>query len=424
MNLSKYVYTTDSGDHKYTLLYNYVNGVSIKYAKCDFSSINLFLKNETINNFLHDQSFFCDSMVDCDSLFQKERSEELRLIILAHQNCNFRCTYCYEKFEKNGMNTQVEANIIQFVENELSQRKIKTLIVSWFGGEPMLGLSSIKNLSEKIIELCKKWQVIYLSDITTNGYNLTEKNLKILKKHKIRTFQVTLDGPQEYHDKQRPSRSGRGTFNKIINNLVTLQKVFEEVICIIRINVGPNNYSIMDKFIDELLTIFGNDDRFLISFENIGSWGEQEVTCLKDKVSIELMKKTLDKGGNVIPISWELSPNRVCYASSPKSFVIGVDGLIYKCTVALYDDLNIIGQLDNHGNLNLDERKYKLWIEDEIPHQKCTDCIAFPSCRKMSCPFNRIKNHDLSCRYSTEDIGELLKILDKQDLIQYRINLN
>lgn len=39
----------------------------------------------------------------------------MRLILLVHENCNFRCTYCYETFEKNKMDLKTVNGIINFI---------------------------------------------------------------------------------------------------------------------------------------------------------------------------------------------------------------------------------------------------------------------------------------------------------------------
>ncbi|HHT7803569.1 TPA: hypothetical protein ACT2HZ_001149 [Streptococcus suis] len=63
----------------------------------------------------------------------------LEFTILTHGDCNFRCKYCYEKFENIAMSRETEDAILRFAEEQLSTGKYKFFKVAWFGGEPLLG---------------------------------------------------------------------------------------------------------------------------------------------------------------------------------------------------------------------------------------------------------------------------------------------
>ena len=80
--------------------------------------------------------------------------------------------YCYEKFENIKMSRETEIAIVEFTEKLLSESTFKSLHVSWFGGEPLLGLKTIKNLSKKFISICFQNGLDYSASITTNGYLL------------------------------------------------------------------------------------------------------------------------------------------------------------------------------------------------------------------------------------------------------------
>ncbi|WP_395315058.1 radical SAM protein [Streptococcus suis] len=104
----------------------------------------------------------------------------LEFTILTHGDCNFRCKYCYEKFENISMSRETEDAILRFAEEQLSTGKYKIFKVSWFGGEPLLGYRTIQYLSEKFKEICYRLNVEYLAIITTNGYLLSLNKLKKL----------------------------------------------------------------------------------------------------------------------------------------------------------------------------------------------------------------------------------------------------
>ena len=109
-------------------------------------------------------------------------------------------------------------NIKKFVSNEL--HKHSKLTVAWFGGEPLLAMDIIEDLSLYFLDICAKLKKPYFSMMTTNGYLLTPKNIDKLKKCHITGYQITLDGLSNTHNRQRVGINGNGTWEQIISNLI------------------------------------------------------------------------------------------------------------------------------------------------------------------------------------------------------------
>ena len=86
----------------------------------------------------------------------------LSLTIAPTMACNFRCVYCFEQghYGNKSMDKKTQESIIQFVEKQISN--IKRLNIVWYGGEPLLALPVVENLSLKFIELCKTHNVQYV----------------------------------------------------------------------------------------------------------------------------------------------------------------------------------------------------------------------------------------------------------------------
>ncbi len=144
----------------------------------------------------------------------------LQLVIMPTEQCNFRCRYCYETFEKPKMSISIQNAIIKYVQKNISN--YMGLSVSWFGGEPLMALDVIEYLSENFLRICKAAKRVYMSGITTNGYDLTADIFKQLYKFKILSYQITLDGYRSQHDNQRILADGSGTFDRIVNNLIEI----------------------------------------------------------------------------------------------------------------------------------------------------------------------------------------------------------
>jgi len=70
--------------------------------------------------------FFIDESIDERKLVKKildfERTNAgANLTIMPHENCNFRCTYCYEDFARNKMTNEVVSEIKNYVKNNIAQ---------------------------------------------------------------------------------------------------------------------------------------------------------------------------------------------------------------------------------------------------------------------------------------------------------------
>lgn len=89
----------------------------------------------------------------------------------------------------------------------------------WFGGEPLLRFAQLRRLSERFLALDFRR---YSASLITNGYLLDADKAALLDELAIREVQITLDGPEEVHDRRRTLVSGGGTFRRILENIDAL----------------------------------------------------------------------------------------------------------------------------------------------------------------------------------------------------------
>ena len=149
--------------------------------------------------------------------------------------------------------------------------------MSWFGGEPLLGYKEIIELSTRLNAYAEENHIIYSSDMTTNGYLLSETFLdQLVNLAKVTNYQVTVDGSREGHEYQRVLRNGKGSYNKIIENLKNAAKTNLRFNIVIRLNVSKDNYKYIKDFLINDGAIFKNDKRFFLIFRNVGDWGNGE----------------------------------------------------------------------------------------------------------------------------------------------------
>lgn len=325
---------------------------------------------------------------------EQYRSDVLELILLASEDCNFRCPYCYEDFARGTMLPEVRTGVKKLVEQRISS--LSRLSISWFGGEPLYGFEALEDLAPFFVEIAERHSVRYDSIMTTNGYLLTPDVADKLLRWKINRFQITLDGPPECHDHTRPTRDGDGTFERIFENLKSMSQRPDPFQIDIRVNFDKNNHPKISGFLDLLSEAFEGDSRFRMRFRGVGKWGgkndEELETCGLNApdLELEMKKEAAEKGLGLADDIRQVKGMgaQVCYAARPYNFIVGASGQLMKCTVDLdKKDRNIVGHLGESGEFTIDEDKLALWTEPAFEKDtKCKKCVVLPVCQGIYCP--------------------------------------
>lgn len=369
-------------------------------------------RREGLVGYLADKGFLVEEGVNEYRRIQYEagrqqyRNDVLQLILLASEDCNFRCTYCYEKFARGTMQPWVRTAVKRLVEKRLPS--MKQLRVSWFGGEPLYGFDAIQDLGPFFVEAAERASIGYSSDMTTNAYLLTPDVADRLLAWKIADFQITIDGPAEFHDCSRPTRDGQGTFQTIFENLKALHRRPEPFKATLRVNFDRNNHPHLDSFFELVERELGDDSRFKLRFRAVGRWGGPNdgdlAVCGEDegqKIQRELEEAARLRNLNVEGGLKEINRfgSEVCYAARPYNFIVGASGKLMKCTILLDEkDYNVVGRITEDGDLDLDRDKMALWTEPAFESDaKCQKCVVLPLCQGTHCPLVRIEDNKSPC---------------------------
>ncbi|MEO1368023.1 MAG: radical SAM protein [Acidobacteriota bacterium] len=318
------------------------------------------------------------------------------LIILPTEQCNFRCTYCYEDFEIGKMSPETIRGLRRLIEARVPH--IEALRLSWFGGEPLVAKDIVLEISEFALELCQRHGISLKGGLTTNGYLLKRPLFERLLSLHQRQFQISLDGDRDAHDTTRLRADGKGTFDRIWANLLELRGCDQDFEVLLRLHVTDSNYESLASLCHEIHEHFGDDSRFTPHFHdvrNLGGDGGKTVKLFDPEVydrQIAELGRILAFGGRgesgggkmritAAPMLGSESSNFVlyepggggeadggpdrpyiCYASKPNSLLIRADGRVGKCTVALNDSRNDIGTLQEDGTVALDHDKLGPWV--------------------------------------------------------------
>ena len=374
------------------------------------------LKNNLIaGGFLLDDDVDEKQSLRYNMLRQRYNTSTLTLTIVPTADCNFRCSYCYEKksIQELDMSEHVQERLVGFVRQQASV--ISTLSITWYGGEPMLALDTIESLTGKFKKICEEFNVRFYAAIVTNGYLLTEENIKILKLLDIRSIQITLDGPPEVHNKRRHLADGSPTFDRIIENLKAAKGLLSCSVAV-RINTDKKN----SERVDEVISIL--EENGLLDFVNpyLGYVQNSNDTysnmlCLPlgefaetDLVFKQRMSKHNDQ---LLLSSYPHLRGCFCSADSLNSYVVNADGSLCKC----WNDVGIAGKRTAsliEGEQINPSSLFEYMLYDPTDEEECAECKYLPICMG-GCPSRRLENSEGRCDIMKYKMSDYMKILPK-----------
>ncbi|WP_225827171.1 radical SAM protein [Streptomyces naphthomycinicus] len=296
-------------------------------------------------------------------------NDSLHLILLPTEQCNFRCTYCYEDFSTGRMPGSVVEGVKQLIDRRLDG--LRSLDVSWFGGEPLLALPVVEEVSDHIVRrAATRPELACTAEMTTNGYTLDAATVERLAGLGIRRYQISLDGPREMHDRSRVRADGKESFARIWNNLLDIKDSAAHVHVSLRIHLTAANLVGMPDFLVQIRETFLRDARFSVRLkpvEHLGGPNDRNIGIVPNKDRSRVLAQLtaiVSVGDSGDPDSSGSLTDQVgvCYASLPDSLVIRADGSVGKCTVALTDPANTIGRLHPDGSLSIDNSLLRPWL--------------------------------------------------------------
>lgn len=315
----------------------------------------------------------------------------LGLTICPSMGCNFDCPYCFENHFPGKMSADVQDDIVALAERLLDTSRSRTFAVTWFGGEPLLAPDVIESLSRRLIAVVEEHGAEYDAGIITNGYLLTQENVRMLDEFKVRSAQVTLDGMREAHDATRHLAGGGPTFDRIVENLRAPIPFRVNV----RHNVHAGNRDQVEEleaFVKKLAEESGNDIRYypapVSGSEVADARGEQ----------VNLLCGGTDSEVGIKQDASRFSAGRGHYCGAQNMWCMGIDdkGNLQKCWEAVDKPEYSFGTAHdwNPGNplataSNPDNLTKYLNTAGPVPDDECRDCVWLPVCAG-GCPHKRL----------------------------------
>ena len=375
------------------------------------------------DNFLREQMLSCGFLVPADRdelstlrsryLQSQSNRDTLAVTIMPTDACNFNCFYCFQDKKSIHMSSDTANALVNFIDSKLSG--VKTLKVTWFGGEPLLAINLIQSLSHSLRQLAKKHSCVYEAFIITNGYLLNDSYIQILSQCQIRTVQISLDGDKSTHDSRRFLTNGEHSFNVILRNLKALLERDFNVSC--RINLDrsnlhsiPNILSTLSHFLGSLKSKLTLSFALILPFAHLDKWDSNLCLSIEDfSACVSNFSDCMAELGFNIPDLYPFYPtpkNTFCAAVWHNSFLIRPDGSIGKCfdcNLSVGDVWHGIAH-DSATQSNLSQ-----WLDfNPFDDLECKNCTVLPLCFG-SCPFFRIFRKKKLCLKWKADLSTSLR---------------
>jgi uncharacterized protein len=385
------------------ILYNTLTG-SLMWCNKEFTKAYLRLKetnlisdsllreiiyDEKILNKLKDEIFVVPDHFDelsvirqaQDIIQNKDLSTNVEFIV--SYDCNLSCKYCYAIRKNSEMSPTVAEEAATFAINLAKERRSKTMMVQFIGGEPLLNKTAIDIISSKMLEFKDTHEIIMGTSLTTNGVLLEKSSLESIRKLGPIQVQITIDGPEEIHNRRRPLKGGN-SFKEIITNIIECQNYIDELV--IRINVDYENITHVSTLLNYLLK--NNIEKISLTiiptFSHTDKSSHYGCHCFsKDDLVSELRTVWAEALSLGFPPSWNPYPTFMsCGVVLPGSIAIDPYGDIYKCAAAYGDKSYSVGNIsigiDSSPGSMYDsyiKRDSKLLLSSE-----CSQCTSFPIC--------------------------------------------
>jgi uncharacterized protein len=321
--------------------------------------------------------------------YEKLKRKEWIIAIATTLNCNFSCSYCFQNKTNKNMSIPIATKIIEYIKNQKYPLG-SNIHFQWIGGEPLLNKKVIYFISNQLND------IDYNATLYTNGYLIDKKIINDLKRLRINTIYITIDGHFSSHDKKRFLKNGGVTYEVIKENILNINEKWNDKIkIIIKTNLDKDNFNSYPQLISDFKNCknikFNYTPVYPTSFQSSldeSVFTTNEFDLIDDQAYDLLIQNNLAE--RKVP-----NPRNYGCPAYMNSIAFDAEGNIYKCIEGIGTNNYIIGKIDN-SNFIFFEEKTELWTNYNIFEDKdCINCSFFPICMG-GCLANRLKlNKDL-----------------------------
>lgn len=373
-------------------------------------------------------------IVEAETSYLSESKKGTSIIITVTTTtiCNMDCPYCFEVHKPSVVlkDSTLLRNIKNYVTQmiEMSPRKFSSLQLTWYGGEPLINIKAIQELTPLLLEIAQENHLVYQAGIITNGIYLTQENIEILTEDCfVQTFQVTVDGPAEIHNRNRPLKGkNQENYTKIMRHLAGLP---QSSTLILRVNIDRDVADRIDELLDDLenyqiwpqrIRNMQIDLRPVIAYEGANvDVNDEKYFDHRDFFDFKqaFRRKKLERynkyqaanNAKIGQLSWEFPKKQDDCGSwgEEAGLVIDPRGNIHKCweTVHLKEEAVVMAE-DLEKGFSLQPYDYYNNYNRYNVKTACRMCKYISVCDQISCQKQALQNAKPACtiwKFRTKD---------------------
>lgn len=332
-------------------------------------------------------------------------------VMILTEDCNLRCTYCYEKgqnYKTLYMTEKVAKDSIDFLMNEVINDDTKDFHITFFGGEPTLNISIMDYIFDYSMEYAKKYNLKPSYQLITNCtifnnkiYSFIEKWYKTLNKVNI---QLSIDGHPNVQDSHRINKNGDGS-SKLVE-----KTVFEYLKCFEELGIPKEDLVVHGVITNKNVDMLYESYKYIKSLGIVTTWFMPVHEALWDSDTIKLYEKNLKKIANEIFVECKNSKNLDAYnfsytslsncrnhkpdapCSAGKSlYAISPTGDLYPChRFYFYSEKTKIGDIYN----GINQSKIKIYQDYDL--NNLIGDISCSQCSNNACKICIAANYEVN----------------------------
>lgn len=314
----------------------------------------------------------------------------LMLIIKITNNCNLKCTYCYDKNKQindETMNLNKLEEVIKWSVSYAKNCNIDLITYVWHGGEPLLAGEDFFN---QVIFLQKKYlfSIKYRNGIQTNGTLISDNLAEFFKINKFQ-ISISLDGNKEITNTSRRYNNRIGAYDSIINGINILRN--HNVKCGISMVIHEGNVNQLIEIYNYFKSQNMNFDfvpsfsaeldkeyleQFATNMVELFDYWYHDENCLSIGFFNDLIRSIVT--GKIYHCNFE---RQCCFGDS--ILVIELNGDLYPCSTLALDNTYCFGNISEIVNKELIENSqaYKTINEiNDLSAKECNECDVKQYC--------------------------------------------
>lgn len=362
-----------------------------------------FIKKVKSKGFIIDEDVNELSLIK-DKFNKKRYAEEYYLMVLPTYQCNLKCWYCLQHHKDSFIQSETIKRLKKLIDKRLMDCSIKSLHLSWFGGEPLLAYDVIVELTSYANNKASKIGKRFSSAITTNGTLLTPERIETLRKAGITSYQITIDGDRPTHD----SIKVLGKISAYDLTVGNVNLIAQHTNVLLRFNYRKNLNP--EKIIESLSQRIDMQASKNIVFSINKVWQEScEFISKKDLDDLFYLSAK-------IGMNPQLNTFGFCYADHFNFDCVFPNGTVGKCDNVMDDEA--VGQLQDDGTIQWPKKSLEYYRQSIFDYDgsPCISCKYLPLCWgpcSAKRARTRLKNEIPGCIFANKDSEMAQNILNK-----------